>query len=252
MVNDATISEPEYINNTIVKNEATIAGGGIYYDQSEVTLMNSILWENYAPDGPEIGFNGGTLDASYSDIMGGWTGTGNMNVNPKLISNYCLLNHLSSCIDAGNPDMIYDDPEDPYNSGYALFPAQGMLISDMGAYGGPNAVDWLNMPDFVKEMAASPNGEILKNGSPEKISLSQYPNPFNPSTRISYILPEKVDVSLKVYDILGNEITTLVDESQQPGKYEVEFTAKGLASGIYLYRLQAGSYSEIRKMILMK
>jgi hypothetical protein len=148
--------------------------------------------------------------------------------------------------------MMYNDPEDPVNSGYALFPAQGMLTNDMGAYGGSYAVDWLDMPDFVKEMAALPEGKLLKSDSPEKISLSQYPNPFNPSTRISYVLPEKAYVSLKVYDILGNEITTLVDESQQPGRYEVEFTAKGLASGVYLYRLQAGNYSEIRKMILMK
>ncbi len=88
---------------------------------------------------------------------------------------------------------------------------------------------------------------------PTQFTLSQnYPNPFNPSTKINYQLPEISFVALKIYDVLGNEIATLVNEEKPVGEYEVEFDGKGLPSGIYLYRLQAGNYSEVRKMVLLK
>jgi photosystem II stability/assembly factor-like uncharacterized protein len=83
--------------------------------------------------------------------------------------------------------------------------------------------------------------------------LSQnYPNPFNPSTTIRFQVPNSSFVNLKVYDILGNEVATLVNEERPVGSYEVNFDAKGLSSGIYFYKLQAGSFVETRKMILMK
>ena len=84
-------------------------------------------------------------------------------------------------------------------------------------------------------------------------SLSQnYPNPFNPNTIIKYGIPETGYIKLKVYDILGNEITTLVKEEKAPGNYSVEWNASSIASGVYIYRLQAGSFVNTRKMILMK
>jgi len=80
-----------------------------------------------------------------------------------------------------------------------------------------------------------------------------YPNPFNPSTKIKYQVPDHGKVSLKVFDILGNEITTLVNENQPAGSYEVEFITKGeLTSGIYLYQLSVGSFTAIKKMLLIK
>jgi CubicO group peptidase (beta-lactamase class C family) len=79
-----------------------------------------------------------------------------------------------------------------------------------------------------------------------------YPNPFNPSTTIKYSIPNFSFVNLKVYDILGNEVATIVNEEKPAGSYEVNFEAKGLSSGIYFYKLQAGSFVETRKMILMK
>jgi hypothetical protein len=91
------------------------------------------------------------------------------------------------------------------------------------------------------------------NSSVKEFSLEQnYPNPFNPSTVISYQLPISGNVTLQVYDVLGNEVATLVDEYKPAGNYEVEFDAKVLSSGIYFYKLQAGSFVETRKMILMK
>jgi hypothetical protein len=79
-----------------------------------------------------------------------------------------------------------------------------------------------------------------------------YPNPFNPSTTIKFQLPELSFVTLKVYDVLGNEIKTLVNEEKVVGNYEVEFNATRLPSGIYFYRLQSGSFVETKKMVLMK
>ncbi|MCF8239879.1 MAG: T9SS type A sorting domain-containing protein [Melioribacteraceae bacterium] len=104
----------------------------------------------------------------------------------------------------------------------------------------------------------------------KKFSVSQnYPNPFNPTTKIKYTIPtvernavslkknkrfgeSRNNVSLRVYSILGEEITTLVNEAKQPGTYEVEFDASKLPSGVYFYRLNAGDYSETKKMILIR
>ncbi|MDP3148501.1 MAG: T9SS type A sorting domain-containing protein [Ignavibacteria bacterium] len=83
--------------------------------------------------------------------------------------------------------------------------------------------------------------------------LSNYPNPFNPSTTITYQLAVGGFVTLKVYDVLGNEISTLVNGEQKPGKYAVGFdTVNKLSGGIYYYRLQSGSFTETRGMIYLK
>jgi hypothetical protein len=88
---------------------------------------------------------------------------------------------------------------------------------------------------------------------PERFALEQnYPNPFNPSTTISWQLAEGRKTTIKVYDMLGREVATLVDEYKPAGKYETVFNAIGSASGIYFYRLQAGEFSSTKKIILMK
>jgi hypothetical protein len=79
-----------------------------------------------------------------------------------------------------------------------------------------------------------------------------YPNPFNPVTMIRYSLPERSNVSLKIFNPLGEEIELLVDESKEAGSYEAVWSAEGLPSGIYLYGLQAGKFVETKKMVLMK
>jgi len=79
-----------------------------------------------------------------------------------------------------------------------------------------------------------------------------YPNPFNPSTRISYTIPSASLVNLKVYDAIGNEITTLVNEEKQSGIYSVDFDATDLTGGIYFYQIISGSFVKTKKMILLK
>ncbi len=108
-----------------------------------------------------------------------------------------------------------------------------------------------------------PNDVDDRNGNnlADKFELKQnYPNPFNPTTTISYVIPNVETqnfaslqiVTLKVYDILGREVATLVNKKQTPGKYSVQFNGRSLASGVYFYTLQAGNFIQTRKMILLK
>ena len=88
---------------------------------------------------------------------------------------------------------------------------------------------------------------------PTVFKLEQnYPNPFNPSTKIKFAVPEKSNVLIKVYDILGSEVATLVNEEMDAGWYENNFNAAGLSSGVYLFRMEAGSYVSTKKMILLR
>ena len=99
---------------------------------------------------------------------------------------------------------------------------------------------------------------IEVNTGPTSFDLSQnYPNPFNPSTKIKFTLPSvgnqnTMSVKLIVYDVLGNEVVTLVDEEKEAGNYEIEFSSSNLASGIYIYRLQAAEFSDMKKMVVLR
>jgi hypothetical protein len=95
--------------------------------------------------------------------------------------------------------------------------------------------------------------EQLSPTAPKTFLLEQnYPNPFNPSTTIRYQLPVASEVKLEVYDVLGKKIATLVNERQSAGSYQVVWNASGLSSGTYFYRLQAGTFTQTKKMILVK
>lgn len=120
-----------------------------------------------------------------------------------------------------------------------------------------NQNNWASLweTEFYGQLIVSGNED--NNIIPSNFALEQnYPNPFNPVTKIRYTIPGNVEarrgVSLRVYDILGNEVATLVDEYKEPGIYEVEFDAADLASGVYIYRLQADGYLNTRKMILLR
>lgn len=88
---------------------------------------------------------------------------------------------------------------------------------------------------------------------PTTYTLNQnYPNPFNPSTTINYYLPKDGVVTLKVFDVLGKEVATLINEHKLAGKHSINFNASNLASGIYFYRINVNEYAETKKLILMK
>jgi hypothetical protein len=173
-------------------------------------------------------------------------GTNAIYGNPLFVDSLRNDYHLqatSPCIDQGNPSQEYNDPADPKLPGYALYPAQGTLRNDMGAYGGSYATSW-DVTTSVK---------INSSALPEIYELYQnYPNPFNPSTTISFLLPSKSFVSLKIFDLLGREAATIVSEEMSVGSYSRQWNAANMSSGIYFYRLQAGSFIETKKLILIK
>ena len=88
---------------------------------------------------------------------------------------------------------------------------------------------------------------------PWKFSLEQnYPNPFNPATIINYSVPKTAFVTIKIYDILGREIKTIVNEEKIAGNYSVQFNGTGLSSGIYFYRMKSGDFVQTKKLVLLK
>jgi hypothetical protein len=88
---------------------------------------------------------------------------------------------------------------------------------------------------------------------PSQFNLEQnYPNPFNPSTTIGFRIQERGFVSLKVFDVLGREVATLADEVKQPGTYSLQWDASRQASGVYFYKLQAGDFVGLKKLVLLK
>jgi hypothetical protein len=88
---------------------------------------------------------------------------------------------------------------------------------------------------------------------PKKYDLKQnYPNPFNPETKISFDIPKQGFVSLRIYDLLGREVRTLVNEVKSPGSYNIDFNASELSSGVYFYKLETNGFTDIKKMMLIK
>ena len=158
-------------------------------------------------------------------------------------------------------------------------PVAGELVDENG-----DVVDFINgtsgnPPDTVFTLTAPSEGTFLVNGGYKKpdrewdsvsvvIALTgvggttepmltyklynNYPNPFNPSTKIKYSVAENTFVSLKIYDVAGSEVTTIVNREQAAGEYEIYFNAADLTSGVYIYKLNAGSFVESKKMILLK
>ena len=140
-------------------------------------------------------------------------------------SNFTLQNG-SKCIDAGTPIILGQYILDPDST-----------LPDIGAF----------YYDHVSTISE------YKSDKPRVFSLYQnYPNPFNPATIINYQLPVGSHITLKVYDLLGREVATLVNEEKPPGSYEVEFNPTQLSSGIYFYKLHAGNFTATRKMVLIK
>ena len=97
------------------------------------------------------------------------------------------------------------------------------------------------------------NIHLISNEVPSSYSLSQnYPNPFNPKTKIKFDVVRLGDVKIVVYDIVGREVQTLANESLKPGTYEASFDGSSLNSGVYFYRIQAGDFVNVKKMVLIK
>ncbi|MBC8375108.1 MAG: T9SS type A sorting domain-containing protein [FCB group bacterium] len=232
---------------------ANVFGYGISLgNHSHPTLINSILW-NMGTD--EIEFYGEdtcSILVAHSDIHHGLEGVNsadnqvvtwaesNLDVLPGFVDYYQDDFHLqetSPCIDMGTPfftwngDTLVNMQADEYT--YAA--------PDMGALESPYAIGIHDESIIPNEFALNQN----------------FPNPFNPSTRITYALPEPVEVSIMIYDVLGREVVNLVSESQTAGNKDIVWDGTNkfgnqVSTGMYLYMIQAGPFTQTRKMLLLK
>jgi len=240
------------VNCTFYNNFSSGSGGGIYQHSSELDIHNSIFWaDSAAANSDEIHVVGDSAVVNYTSIKSGWPGTGNIEAEPVFLDTIdFILADGSDCVDAGDPDPIYNDREDPLNPGFALFPAKGGLRNDMGAYGGPEVVDWIiTGVDEVENEIEIPTGFSV---------LQNFPNPFNPSTQIHYSLPEPSVVKIEIFNLIGQKIHTLVNEALPAGRHKTVFSGQNLPSGVYFYRITAAAaissrkFSQIKKMMLIK
>jgi len=111
----------------------------------------------------------------------------------------------------------------------------------------------LKQQDFDGSFTYSEEIQIDVTNAPDDFSLSQnYPNPFNPFTKIRFSIPQSENVTLKIYDVIGNRVATIVDEMKSSGDYNIIFNAEEFSSGVYYYSLEAGSYVATKKMTLLK
>jgi hypothetical protein len=236
-------SSEEITNNTIVSNTAFVQGGGLYAQVSNPIIINDILWGNVAPNDPQITPVGINLNVYYSNIQDSvWQGIGNISADPQFADTLLYeLSDISPCIGAGIDsieinNVWYACPCSCY-LGYPR-PSPPGSNPDIGACESPLAVSGLE--------------QSLDNISRSFQLYQNYPNPFNPTTTIEFDLPKTSEVSLKIFNILGEEVTTLVSDRLSAGSYSYKWEASNLAGGIYLYKLEAEGYVETRKMILLK
>jgi hypothetical protein len=151
-------------NNTIVYNHSALGGGGIRLWSSQAQIRNNIIWGNTAVSAPQIQGNTGTV--TYCCVQGGWTGTGNLDTEPLFATSNFILDETSECVDAGNPDPLYDDPEDPDNAGFGLYPAMGTVTNDMGVFGGPGCIQLPEIVTSVPQNSAESGRKISILGNP--------------------------------------------------------------------------------------
>jgi hypothetical protein len=240
----------EVINNTIVDNQAVL-GGGIYNELDSIVVMNTILWEDSAISGAEMYVDGGTVDVIHSNIdsllvfgtMNSFLH--NINSDPLFSDSLFHLSDPSRCIGAGIDSFEiggswYSCP--PYDLYGNPRPDPSSSLPDIGACESPRDAPVVSIEKQLSGML------------PKSYSLKQnYPNPFNPSTTIEFALTNSGFVTLKIFNILGEEVATLVKERLGAGKYKYKWDATGLSSGVYLYQLQTeGGYVHTRKLLLVR
>ncbi len=229
----------QIINNTIVYNSATV-GGGLRNDGSQTVILNTIIWGNGPGDQIK-----GSADVAYSDIEGEvWDGEGNISVDPFFKESLYNLSDTSACVGTGTDSIqiagnwYYAPPFDFYG------------------HTRPNRVDeYVDIGAIESKFRWYPPSSIDQSSQsiPLKFALQQnYPNPFNPITNIKFSIPKAEFVTLKVYNLLGQQVATLVSEQLRMGNYNYTWDASGHASGIYLFKLQAGEFVKIRKMVLLR
>jgi len=264
-------SSPTISNNIITDNIADSTGGGIMcYDYSDPQILDNTIKNNeadygggihcYGHSNPEITDN--TIDSNKAFISGG--GIRCKLYSSPVITECTIASNEGdgiSCENGANPIINLNDILN--NTGYGVNNVDSTVIVDAkdnwwgdvsGPGGaGPGVGDSVSLyVDYDPWIITNVENEDIEATVTEYILHQNYPNPFNPSTTISYSVPAKSHITLKVYNALGKEVATLVNQEQAPGRYELVFNASNLASGVYFYQLQTDKFSIVKKLILMK
>ncbi len=229
-------------------------------------LNVNVFWSDQRDGNLEIYFKRSTNGGSLWGVETRLTNAVNNSINPCPVSFGPLIAftwsdmrtgyykiYYKASVDGGlnwNADLLLSQPANLGTSGSA-----SIDVTDSAAH-----VIWQDNKDgnfeiyYKKNLFSLPVGITpVTSEIPEKFSLSQnYPNPFNPVTKIGFKITDPGFASLKVYDLLGNEIAVLVNKNISPGEYNVNFDGSGLASGMYFYKLNSGEFSDTKKMILIK
>jgi hypothetical protein len=234
-------------NNTISENHSRRGGGGILVWSTAMTCRNNIVWSNTAVNpSPQIESNQGALTATYNDIQGGWEGEGNIDLSPLYDTNL-RLTEASPCIDSGNPEIMFNDPEDATRPDSAAWPSMGILRNDMGAFGGPGRLLLPSIDGYV--------GVLEPESDPRPISALQitgFPNPFNSEIEFGILLADESPVTIDVFDLTGRRVAAVERDSRPGGRLFYHWDAGRLASGVYLARVIAGGQTGFLKMTLLK
>jgi len=237
----ATFTPQVSVDLTYVSGSPVPAGGGnLYFD---------IFVENYGPvplnfDGwLDVTYEGGdpttVIFRSFTSFQPGWT-INRPNTYFPVPSAYAAGNYMMFGRVGNHPDVIWNEDSFSWSKSGA---STGAFVPFVPVESFPNPFDRIN----------TGNENLTVANLPTEFELHQnYPNPFNPTTTLSYALPEGSNVKLTVFDVSGRQVAKLVDGYRNAGLHNVQFDAKGLASGIYIYRLTAGSFNATGKMVLMK
>jgi hypothetical protein len=192
-----------------------------------------------------VTITGGTLSAGGTNIAAS-TGTLTTGAGLKKVGDE--LTHTSPKTPVSNVVTFEFTYTAPGTTGDVTLYANGNSVNLNGANTGDM---WNFAPNKI--ITVNPVTDVKDNNLVNSFNLNQnYPNPFNPSTTISYSLKEGNHVSLKVFDVLGKEVSTLVNQYQNAGNYSFKFNAVSYMSGIYFYRIESGNFVSVKKMILSK
>ena len=225
--------------------------GGSTWTSASTTFVNSF---SVAFSRLDAGLAGGDLQFDKSTDAGAtWTAVP-PGLNTPAVSMWANPNSSEFWMASG-PSVLYSPN---FGASWSALPPNGcghqandldMVRMGSGLYG------WLvgNAGTIVRFRRTAVGVEVITHDIPTVFALSQnYPNPFNPSTTIKYDLPVDTRVTLKVFNIIGQEVATLVNGEQKAGHPSVEWNAGNLASGVYLYRLEAGSFTSVKKLLLLR
>ncbi len=168
----------------------------------------------------------------------------------------CLAAISGNIVYAGTASGVYISADGgktwkAYNGGFSSTAVTSITVNDSYVFAGIDGMRmWKRPQNIPKANLLSENNDGL---APQEFSLKQnYPNPFNPVTKINFDIPANAFVKLSVYDILGREVVTLVNEYKTQGSYSAEFSGSNLSSGVYFYKLETPEFTDIKRMILIK